>query len=146
MRLSFGRRQCRWIFQYCSINFARHNCWGRYISQMGTLCCPFVCLSRFSFCHPVSSLARFLLEAFPSSGVSFHRLWLSLLRSFLRVSFGRLVRLVVSPESRMLETFFRPPSMSLDLSIMFHQFRQAEFLGTLPGTLFRRLSDVLSTF
>ena len=45
----------------------------------------------------------------------------------------------------MIETFFKPPSMSLDLSLLLHQFRQVELSGmvilsgTLPGTLFLRL-------
>ena len=48
----------------------------------------------------------------------------------------------------MPETFFQLPSMSLDLSLLLHQFRQAELSGTmplsgtLPGTLFLRLSAV----
>ena len=51
-----------------------------------------------------------------------------------------------------METFFQPPSMSLDLSLLLHQFRQAEFLGTVilpgtqPGTPFLCLSSVSSHF
>ena len=115
-------------------------------SQMGALGCPFVCLSLSSICHSLSYLTRFLSEAFPCSGVSFLFPWLSLLRSYSRVSLGLLVRLVVSTESRMLETFFRPPSMSLDLSILLDPFPQVQVSGTLPGTLFRCLSAVSSPF
>ena len=52
----------------------------------------------------------------------------------------------------MLETFFQPPSMSLDLSLLLHQFRQAELSGTvilsgtLPGTPFLRQSAVSIPF
>ena len=52
----------------------------------------------------------------------------------------------------MLDTFFQPPSMSLDLSLLLHQFLQAELsgtvilLGTLPGTSFVPLSVVSSPF
>ena len=64
--------------------------------QLSLWCWPFVWLSLPSFCHPLSSVARLLLEAFPSSGVSFLSLWLSLLRSYLRVSLGLLPLLSVA--------------------------------------------------
>ena len=78
--------------------------------------------------------------------VFFLFLWIYLLRSCSRVSLGLLVCLVVSLESRILKTFFRPPSMLLDLSILFHTFCQAQVYGTLPGTLFCCLSAVLCPF
>ena len=52
----------------------------------------------------------------------------------------------------MLETFFQPPSMLLDISLLDHQFCQAELSGTvilsgtLPGTPFLRLSAASSPF
>ena len=49
----------------------------------------------------------------------------------------------------MLETFFRPPSMSLDLSLLLHQFRQAGLSGTVPLSRTLPLDatwDALSSF
>ena len=132
--------QCHCLFQTGWEQLRRHR------SQMGALSCPFICLSLSSVCHSLSYLARFLSEAFPCLGVSFLCLWLSLLWSYSRVSLGLLVGLVVSLETRMIETFFWPPSMLLDLSILLDPFPQAQVSGTLPGTLFRLLSAVSSPF
>ena len=43
----------------------------------------------------------------------------------------------------MLDTFFRPPSMLLDLSILLDPFSQVQVSGTLPGTLLFPLSFIL---
>ena len=103
---------------------------------MGALGCPSVCPSLYFVSPSLSFFARFPSEAFPCSGAYFLYVRLYLLRSFLRVSLGNLVCLVVSLESRMFKTFFWLPSIRWIFQYCLIRFARRKCLGRYLGRSF----------